>query len=52
MYQEGTATAATWKKTSDTALTRLYDSTGNEIQLVRGEIFIQSIPTTYKVTTR
>jgi len=52
VYQEGTATAATWKKTSDTALTRLYDSTGNEIQLVRGEIFIQSIPTTYKVTTR
>jgi hypothetical protein len=44
VFQEGKQIAATWKKTSNTALTRFYDSTGQEISLVRGEVFIQSIP--------
>ena len=50
IFQEGREIIGTWKKSSNTALTRFYDSSGNEISLVRGEIFIQSIPTTYKVT--
>jgi hypothetical protein len=50
IFQEGRQIVGTWKKTSNTALTRFYDSSGKEIPLLRGEIFIQSIPTTYKVT--
>ncbi len=45
VFLEGQAIVGTWKKASDTALTRFYDSSGNEIPLVRGEIFIQSVPT-------
>jgi hypothetical protein len=50
VFLEGQAIKATWKKTSNTALTRFYDSSGKEIQLVRGEIFIQSVPTGTAVT--
>lgn len=52
VFQEGKQIAATWKKADDTALTRFYDSTGAEIQFVRGEMFIQSIPSSYKVTVK
>ncbi|MGD0018343.1 MAG: DUF3048 domain-containing protein [Candidatus Limnocylindrales bacterium] len=44
VFLEGRATVGTWKKTSNTALTRFYDQSGKEIQLVRGEIFTQSVP--------
>lgn len=50
LFQEGLAIHATWKKASNTALTRFYDSTGAEIPLVRGEIFIASVPLGTKVT--
>ena len=50
VFKEGQAIKATWKKTSSTALTRLYDSFGKEIPLVRGEIFIQSVPIGTAVT--
>ena len=50
VFKEGTAITATWKKTSDTAPTVLYDSSGVEIPLVRGEIFIQSVPPGTAVT--
>jgi hypothetical protein len=50
VFEEGKAITATWKKTSNTALTRLYDSSGNEIPLVRGEIFIQCVPIGTSVT--
>ena len=43
IWQEGKQIAATWKKASNTALTRFYDASGDEIPLVRGEIFLQSI---------
>lgn len=52
VFMEGVAITATWKKTSHTALTRLYDSSGNEIPLVRGEIFMQSIPPGTTVTVK
>jgi hypothetical protein len=44
VFQEGKAIEGTWKKTSDTALTRFYDSSGKEISLVRGQIYMQSVP--------
>jgi len=50
VYLEGKAIAATWKKTSNTALTHFYDSSGTEIPFVRGEIFMQSVSTDTKVT--
>jgi hypothetical protein len=50
VFKEGRAIEATWKKTSNTALTRLYDPSGAEIPLVRGQIFIQSVPTGTNVT--
>ena len=50
VFLEGQAIVGTWKKTSNTALTRLYDSSGAEIPLVRGEIFIQSVPIGTAVT--
>jgi Protein of unknown function (DUF3048) N-terminal domain/Protein of unknown function (DUF3048) C-terminal domain len=50
IFQEGREVIGTWKKKSATALTRFYDRAGNEIPLVRGEIFIQSIPASYVVT--
>ncbi len=50
VFKEGKAIAGTWKKTSNTALTRLYDSSGKEIPLVRGEIFMQSVPIGTAVT--
>ena len=50
VFQEGKEIVGTWVKGTNTALTRFYDSTGKEIPLVRGPIFIQSIPTTYPLT--
>ena len=50
VFKEGRAIVATWKKPSATALTRLYDSSGSEISLVRGEIFIQCVPIGTAVT--
>ena len=52
VYEEGRAIAATWKKASNAALTRFYDSSGNEIPLVRGEIFMQSVPIGTAVTVK
>lgn len=52
VFMEGQAIAATWKKTSNTALTRYYDSSGSEIPFVRGEIFMQSTPTGTAITVK
>jgi Protein of unknown function (DUF3048) N-terminal domain/Protein of unknown function (DUF3048) C-terminal domain len=50
VFKEGKAITGTWKKTSDAAPTVLYDSSGVEIPLVRGEIFMQSVPPGTAVT--
>jgi hypothetical protein len=50
VFMEGQAITATWKKASTTALTRLYDSSGQEITLVRGATFMQSEPIGTAVT--
>ena len=52
VFKEGKAITGTWKKTSATDLTRFFDSAGNEIPLVRGEIFIQSVPPGTAVTSK
>jgi hypothetical protein len=44
VFKEGKAIVGTWKKTSTTAVTRLYDKSGKEIPFVRGSIFMQSVP--------
>ena len=49
IFMEGRAISATWKKPTTTSLTRFYDSSGAEIPFVRGEIFMQSVPSTTKV---
>jgi hypothetical protein len=43
VFRDGLAISATWRKANDTDLTRLYDSSGQQITLVRGEIFIQVV---------
>jgi hypothetical protein len=50
VFREGKAITGTWKKPSDSALTRYYDASGVEIPLVRGEIFMQSVPPGTAVT--
>ena len=50
VFLEGQAITATWKKTSNAALTRFYDSTGKEIPFVRGQLFMQSVPPGTSVT--
>jgi hypothetical protein len=52
VFVEGQAVDGTWKKTSETALTRFYDGSGQEISLVRGRIFIQSVPAGTALTYR
>jgi hypothetical protein len=52
LFIEGKAIDATWKKPTNTALTRFYDSSGAEIPLVRGEIFMQVVPTGTAVTAK
>jgi hypothetical protein len=51
-YIEGKEIKGTWKKASNTALTTFYDEGGQEIQLVRGSIFIQSVPPDYSVSVK
>ena len=52
LFIEGKALDATWKKTSNIALTRFYDSSGAEIPLVRGQIFMQVVPIGTAVTAK
>ena len=52
IFMEGKAITATWKKPSAAALTRFYDSSGNEIPFVRGEIFMESVPTGTEVLVK
>jgi hypothetical protein len=48
IFQEGKQIKGTWVKKGTTGLTRFYDSNGQEISLIRGEIFIQSMPSGVK----
>ena len=50
VFRDGKAIKGTWRKKDQADLTRLYDSAGQEIPLVRGRIFIQVVPTGTNVT--
>ena len=50
VFRDGKAFDGKWIKTSVGDLTRFYDSSGKEISLVRGRIFIQVVATGTKVT--
>jgi hypothetical protein len=50
VFREGRVIKATWSKDGDVAPTILLDADGAEIPLVRGQTFIQVVPTTTKVT--
>jgi Protein of unknown function (DUF3048) N-terminal domain/Protein of unknown function (DUF3048) C-terminal domain len=50
VYQEGKVIQGTWKKSTNYNMTLCFDSSGKEIPLVRGQIFIQSIPPGTAVT--
>ena len=50
VIREGRAIEGTWSKTGELAPTRLLDASGNEIPLVTGRTFFQTVPLDTKVT--
>ena len=50
VFRDGKVIAGTWRKQDAADLTRFYDTSGKEVTLVRGRIFIQVVPTGTKVT--
>ena len=50
VFRDGQVIKGTWRKKDQGDLTRFLDSTGAEISLVRGRIFIQVVPTGTKVS--
>lgn len=50
VFRDGTIIKGTWRKADQGSLTRFYDAAGTEVSLVRGQIFIQVVPTGTKVT--
>ena len=50
VFRDGQVIKGTWRKKDQGDLTRFFDSTGAEISLVRGRIFIQVVPTGTKVS--
>jgi Protein of unknown function (DUF3048) N-terminal domain/Protein of unknown function (DUF3048) C-terminal domain len=51
VYEDGTATSATWSKDSVDAPLRWMDSNGNEIKLNRGATWVEVVPVGNAVTT-
>ena len=50
VFQNGAAIKATWNKKNEESRTRFLDDTGKEISFVRGQIWIEILPTGNKVT--
>ena len=50
VFQDGTATAATWQKADQASQLKLIDSTGTEIKLNRGQTWITALGTRNKLT--
>ena len=50
VFRDGKVIPGTWRKDNASGLTRFYDTSGVEITLVRGRIFIQVVPTGTEVT--
>jgi hypothetical protein len=49
VFRDGLAIEGSWRKDSETDLTRFLDESGSEISLVRGAIYIQVVPERAKV---
>lgn len=50
IFQDGKSAKITWKKPKATDMMRFFDASGDEVQLVRGQIFVEILPTGNKVT--
>lgn len=48
-FQDGNAIKITWKKTKEESQIKFYDPTGKELQLVRGQVWVEILPTGNKV---
>lgn len=44
VFQNGDVVKATWKKAKEEDLVRFYDASGDEIEFVRGQIWVSGIP--------
>lgn len=45
LFQNGKSTKITWKKPSEEDMMRFYDTSGEEVSLVRGQTFVEILPT-------
>lgn len=45
LFNNGKSQKITWKKPADTDMMRFYDASGQESQLVRGQVFVHILPT-------
>lgn len=50
VFQNGKAIKGTWKKADEESMMRFYDAAGEEVQFVRGQIFVEVVPTGNKIT--
>lgn len=45
LFQNGNEQKVTWKKPDEESMMRFYDSAGKEVEFVRGQIFVEILPT-------
>jgi len=50
LFQDGTSQKITWRKTLRTDRTKFFDQKGKEVQLNRGQVWIEMLPTGTSVT--
>lgn len=50
LFQNGQAVKITWKKNSPESRMKFYDPSGQEISFVRGQIWVEIVPTGNKIT--
>lgn len=52
VFKDGKTIVGKWKKTSRKARTGFFDQEGNEISLNRGKIWVQVVPSDFKITIK
>ena len=50
VFQDGNVIKGTWKKPDDTDMIRFYDQSGQEVELTRGKVWVEVLPTGNNVT--
>lgn len=50
IFNNGKSQEISWKKPSSEDMLRFYDTTGKEVQLVRGQVFVHILPTGNKIS--